>query len=88
MSSRCWKCRVVSDERALEQIVARAQRLSREDQLRLVKRIVEMLISAEPPLEPQRIRYSQFRGERMSSEEDFRIADWRPNRQDLNGLVR
>lgn len=69
----------------MEQIVVEAQRLSLEERLRLIQRLVETLLPAVQPKQPQLWRYGQFRGENMSSEEDFVMAEWHPTDEELDG---
>lgn len=70
---------------ALEQILAQVEKLSLEERLKLIKLVAERLVSPEKPPRPQPLVYGQFKGQRMSTEEDFRIAEWRPTEKDLNG---
>ena len=71
----------------IKEVAAQAQRLSFEDRVRLINLIAESLLSMEQPATPapRRIVFGQFKGERMSTEEDFVIAEWRPSESELNG---
>ena len=54
--------------------------------LREAKVLVTFLGSAQAKPPPQMMRLGQFRGpaEKMSTEEDFRIAEWRGPQNDEN----
>lgn len=73
-----------TDGQVLERIITEVQQLSLEDRLRLIQRVAETLapIKATPP---RFLVYGQFSGKRMSTEEDFLIAEWRPTERDLHG---
>jgi hypothetical protein len=65
------------------QIAAQVAQLPFNERLRLMHRIIDTL-----PLEvmpPQYLVYGQFQNARMSTEEDFLLAEWRPKPGDLNG---
>lgn len=66
------------DTLTLEHIITQAQQLSPEDRLRLIQRLAETLISTIQPKSPRYLIYGEFKGERMSTEEDFLIAEWHP----------
>lgn len=71
----------------LESIMAQVQRLSPDDQLLLIKRVAEMLMQTKQPEQPRYLIYGEFRDASgpMSTEEDFRLAEWHPTEKDLNG---
>ncbi len=69
----------------LEKIVAQALQLSPEDRLRLIQQIAETLIPITGIIAPQPLIYGQFKGEQISTDEDFLIAEWRPTDEELNG---
>jgi hypothetical protein len=62
----------------LEQVIVQAQQLSSEDRLRLIQRVAETLITSMRVTTPRHLVYGQFRGQEMSTEKDFFIAEWRP----------
>jgi len=74
-----------TNSRILEQILLQVEKLSPEDRLQLIRRVTETLIPVVKPTRPQRLVYGQFKGERMSTDEDFLLAEWRPTERDLNG---
>jgi hypothetical protein len=47
--------------------------------------LVTFLPNATVPSLPRRMIYGQFAGEHMSTEDDFRIAEWRGDAEDQNG---
>jgi hypothetical protein len=71
----------------IESIVTQIKRLSPEDQLRLIKRVTEMLNRGESGAERHRLTYGKYKDAagRLSREEDFKIAEWHPTEKDLNG---
>lgn len=74
-----------TDGQVLERIITQVRQLSPEDRLRLIHRVAETLIPIEKATPPRFLVYGQFRGRRMSTEDDFLIAEWRPTERDLNG---
>ena len=69
----------------LERLVLQAQQLPPLDRLRLIQQVAETLIQSPSTRSPQRLVYGQFKGMRMSTDDDFVIAEWRPTQEDLNG---
>ena len=70
---------------SVERIVAEIQDLSPQERLRLIRTVVDTLITPGRPAESRRLIYGEFRGGRMSTEDDFRIAEWRPQDREMNG---
>lgn len=71
----------------LESILTQVARLSPLEQLQLLKRVAEMLAKTSTAEGPHRLTYGKYRDApgRLSTEEDFRIAEWHPTEKDLNG---
>ena len=69
----------------VERIVAEIQQLSPGERVRLIKSVVDTLIEPERPAESRQLTYGEFRGARMSTEDDFKIAEWRPQDREMNG---
>lgn len=69
----------------LENILAEVQHLSPHDRLQLIKSVADMLVPDKSPIAPRPLAYGEFHGAVMSTEKDFRIAEWRPTERDLNG---
>jgi hypothetical protein len=63
----------------VERIVTEIQDLSPQERLRLIRAVVDTLIAPGRPAESRRLIYGEFQGGRMSTEDDFKIAEWRPN---------
>jgi hypothetical protein len=70
---------------SVERIVAEIQDLSPQERLRLIRTVVDTLITRGRPAESRRLVYGEFQGGRMSTEEDFKIAEWRPQDREMNG---
>lgn len=80
---------MLADTQLLENIVSQAKQLSPEYRLRLIQRITETLIGPVFSAQPQQpIQFGEYRGDEsaMSTLEDFKIAEWWPTDEDLNGL--
>lgn len=69
----------------LEQILVQVEQLPPEDRVRLIQRVAETLIHTGTRSSARRMVFGQFKGSRMSTAEDFRIAEWRPTEHDLSG---
>ncbi len=70
---------------SVERIVAEIQDLSPQERLRLIRTVVDTLITPGRTAESRRLTFGEFRGGRMSTEEDFKIAEWRPEDREMNG---
>ena len=77
---------MTGDTQTIEQIVAQTQRLSPADRVRLIQRVLDTLIPTIPIPQQQRLQYGKYKGGRMSTEEDFLIAEWHPTEEELDGL--
>ncbi len=67
----------------IEQIVGQAIQLPFSERLSLIHRIMDTL--PQKTEQRQFLVYGQFKGARMSTEEDFGIAEWRPTEAELDG---
>jgi hypothetical protein len=76
-----------TDIQTFEKIFNQVKQLPPDYRLRLVQRIIQTLISSPPPQQPHFIRFGEFSGDEaaMSTWEDFALAEWRPNDEELNG---
>jgi hypothetical protein len=70
---------------SVEKIVAEIQDLSPQDRLRLIRTVVDTLIMPGHPTESRPLIYGEFHNGRMSTEDDFKLAEWPRQGQDLNG---
>ena len=69
----------------VERIVAEIQDLTPQERLNLIRIVVDTLILPGRPTDSRRLVYGEFRGGRMSTEDDFKIAEWRPQGREMNG---
>lgn len=69
----------------VEQIMTQAEHLPYDERLRLIHRLIDTLKLSRETNRPQYLVYGQFRGPQMSTEEDFRLAEWHPTETELNG---
>ena len=76
--------KMLADAQELENIITQVNQLSPEYRLRLIQRITETLISpASQKSTP--LQYGKYKGDRMSTLEDFTIAEWHPTNNGFNG---
>jgi hypothetical protein len=70
-------------------VVQEAQQLSPQEQLQLIKQLAESLSRIQTkPQPPRYLVYGEFRdtpGREFSTEEDFKLAEWHPTEEELNG---
>jgi hypothetical protein len=78
---------MLPETKTMEKIYTQVQKLSPEERLRLVERIIHSLIVSSPAYSPQPLRFGEFSGDEtaMSTLEDFAIAEWHPDDKELNG---
>lgn len=71
----------------LEIVMSQVQQLSPEEQLELIKRVTESLNNGRESGEHRQLVYGEFKGARgrESTEEDFKLAEWHPTEEWLNG---
>jgi len=70
---------------SIERIVAEIRDLPPQERLKLIKTVVDTLIVPARPAESRPLVYGEFRGSRMSNEDDFKIAEWHPHDREMNG---
>jgi hypothetical protein len=73
-----------TETEALEKIVVQAQQLSPESRLRLIQRITDTLILSLPR-QSKPLQFGKYQTGKMSTLEDFAIAEWQPTDRELNG---
>jgi hypothetical protein len=75
---------MIAEIEPVEQIVLQVKQLSPVQRLRLIQRITETLLpalaSSSTPLQ-----FGKYQSERMSTLEDFAIAEWHPTDEELDG---
>jgi hypothetical protein len=77
--------RMATDQ--LQATIKQVQGLSFEEQLQLIKYLADRLAESQPKSEARYLVYGEFRNSgtgRMSTEEDFKIAEWNPTEEELN----
>lgn len=71
-------------------VFKQVERLSPQEQFQLIQQILEKLSKREnKPQEPQYLVYGEFRdtpGREFSTDEDFKLAEWHPTEEQLNGF--
>ncbi len=72
---------------AVETIVSQIRQLPLSDQLLLIQRVAEELRLETSPGGRKAMVYGKYHRppEEMSTEEDFKLAEWQPSERDLNG---
>ncbi|MCA1626251.1 MAG: hypothetical protein LC778_21155 [Acidobacteria bacterium] len=75
----------------LQRIVEQVRELPAAEQLELIRRVAEHLAQQQTQQasvrEPRQLVYGEFRNSgtgRPSTEEDFKLAEWRPTEEELN----
>jgi hypothetical protein len=65
----------------IESIVSKIRQLPFDERLKVIQRIAADLMQAPATQEQRRLVYSKYRRapDRMSTEEDFAPAEWRPS---------
>ncbi len=70
-------------------IVKQVEKLSPQEQLRLIQQLAEKLSQQEAkPQTPQYLVYGEFKdtpNREFSTEEDFKLAEYHPTEKQLNG---
>ena len=75
---------MVAENQLLENILVEITRLSPEFRLRLIQRITDSLLgSFQQPFTP--IQFGKYKSNKLSTLEDFAIAEWHPTEAELNG---
>jgi uncharacterized protein YoaH (UPF0181 family) len=71
----------------MEIVLSQFQQLSPDEQLELIKRVTEVLNNGRESGEHRQLIYAEFKAAhgRESTEEDFKLAEWRPTKEWLNG---
>ncbi len=71
----------------IESIKQQSRKLLPYQKIELIKFLAESLAPRKSEEEPQYLVYGKYRnsGRKMSTEEDFKIAEWHPGEAELNG---
>ena len=76
---------MVADTQIMEKAVVLAQQLSPEYRLRLIQRITETLLPQTSSQKQGQLQFGKYRSGKMSTWEDFALAEWHPSDTELNG---
>ena len=70
-------------------VFKQVERLSPQEQFQLIQQILEKLSKREVKSPaPQYLEYGKYRdtpGREFTTDEDFKLAEWRPTEEQLNG---
>lgn len=75
---------MVADADVLDDILKQVNQLSPDSRLRLIQRVTATLIPY-PVQDSKPLQFGKYKDNRMSSLEDFAIAEWHPTENELNG---
>lgn len=75
---------MLADVQVFESIVTQVNQLSPEYRLRLIQRVTASLLPF-PPQQSKPLQFGKYKGNRMSTLEDFTIAEWHPTDDGFNG---
>ena len=75
---------MIADAQVLENILTQVNQLTPEYRLRLIQRVTESLLPFAPQ-QSKSLQYGKYKGNRMSTLDDFVIVEWRPTDDELNG---
>ena len=69
----------------VQEILQQAEALPPEQRIWLIRELANTLVTAQPRPEHRKLVYGMFQEGRMSTEEDFKLAEWHPSEAELNG---
>lgn len=75
---------MLADVQVFENILTQVNQLSPEYRLKLIQRVTASLLPF-PSQQTKPLQYGKYKGNRMSTLEDFAIAEWHPTDEELNG---
>ena len=75
---------MIAETQIVENIVLQAKQLSPEYRLRLIQQITETLIPSFS-YHSKPIQFGKYKSDKMSTLEDFELAEWHPTDKKLNG---
>lgn len=75
---------MLAEAQTLEQIIVQAKQLSPEYRLRLIQRITDTLIPSFSQ-QSKPLQFGKYKTGKMSTLEDFSIAEWHPTDKELHG---
>lgn len=68
---------MLADTQVFENIMSQVNQLSPEYRLRLIQRVTASLLPL-PSQKSKPLPYGKYKSDRMSTLEDFRVAEWHP----------
>ena len=75
---------MIAETQIIENIVLQVKQLSPEYRLRLIQQITATLIPSFA-YHSKPIQFGKYKSSKMSTLEDFELAEWHPSDRDLNG---
>ena len=75
---------MLAETQVLENILQQVNQLAPEYRLRLIQRITASLLPFTPK-KTRPLQFGKYKNNRMSSLEDFSVAEWHPKADELNG---
>lgn len=75
---------MIAETQMVENIVLQVKQLSPEYRLRLIQRITDTLLPSFSQ-QTQPLKFGKYKSDKMSTLEDFTIAEWHPTDKDLDG---
>ena len=71
----------------VEELIIQVEKLPPVSRLQLVQRVLHSLMPTMAAEQPSILRFGEFGGDesKMSSEEDFMMAEWHPTDEELDG---
>lgn len=76
---------MLAEIQKLEKIVGLVKQLSPEYRLRLIERIIQTIIQPSPVQKSKPLQFGKYGTGKMSTLEDFALAEWRPTDRELDG---
>ena len=78
---------MATDRVTLDHVLTQVQRLSPQDRVLLIQRVAETLLPETQMDASPQLTYGMFRDtdRPMSTEEDFRLAEWHPSGEEFDG---
>ena len=75
---------MIAETQIIENIVLQVKQLAPEYRLRLIQQITETLIPSFS-YQSKPIQFGKYKNGKLSTLEDFELAEWHPTDKDLNG---
>ena len=71
----------------VEQLITQVEKLPPASRLQLVQRVLQSLLPTLTVEQPSILRFGEFSGDesKMSSDEDFIMAEWHPTDEEVDG---